>query len=55
MGAGPYLDGVTARAVDVTSEIAIRLSAGQVADGVERLRAFLTLARQAAVPGFPHP
>ena len=55
MGIGPYLDGISARAVDVTSEIEIRLSDAQIADGVERLRAFLTLARQAPVPGFPHP
>ena len=55
MGVGPYLDGVSARATDVTAEIAIKLSEAQVADGVERLRALLALARQAPVPGFPHP
>ena len=55
MGVGPYLDGITARTVDVSSEIVVKLSEAQMTDGVERLRAFLTLARQAAVPGFPHP
>jgi hypothetical protein len=55
MGIGPYLDGVTARTVDVSAQITIKLSQGQVADGVERLRAFVTLARRAAIPGFPHP
>jgi hypothetical protein len=55
MGIGPYLDGIGARAVDVTSEIVVRLSDAQIADGLERLRAFLTLVRQAPVPGFPHP
>lgn len=55
MGVGPYLDGIVARAVDVSSEIVIKLSEAQVMDGVERLRALLALARQAAVPGFPHP
>ncbi|MES1172302.1 MAG: hypothetical protein ABUL77_03605 [Bacteroidota bacterium] len=55
MGIGPYLDGVTARTTDVSSEILVTLSATQVADSIERLRAFLALARQGAVPGFPHP
>ncbi len=55
MGMGPYLEGIQARAIDVTSEIVIQLTDAQVADGIERLRAFLTLARQAPVPGFPHP
>jgi hypothetical protein len=55
MGVGPYLDGVSARTVDVSSEIVVALSQAQVADGIERLRAFLALARQAGVPGFPHP
>jgi hypothetical protein len=55
MGVGPYLDGIAARATGVTTEITVNLSQGQVTDGVERLRALLTLARQAPVPGFPHP
>ena len=55
IGVGPYLDGIVARTVGVSSEIVIKLSEAQVTDGVERLRALLALARQAAVPGFPHP
>lgn len=55
MGVGPYLDGITAKATDVSCEIGVRLSPSQTSDGVERLRALLTLARQGAVPGFPHP
>lgn len=55
MGIGPYLDGITARTSDVTAHITVKLSDVQVADALERLRAFLTLARQAPVPGFPHP
>ncbi|MEO7669028.1 MAG: hypothetical protein ABIW57_06795 [Polyangia bacterium] len=55
MGLGPYLDGIAARTSDVTTEITVNLSQAQVTDGVERLRAFLTLARQPPVPGFPHP
>jgi hypothetical protein len=55
MGIGPYLDGVSARTVDVSSEIVVALSQAQVADSIERLRAFLALVRQAGVPGFPHP
>ena len=52
MGIGPYLDGISARTVDVSSEVVVELSEAQIADGVERLKAFLTLARQARVPGF---
>lgn len=55
MGVGPYLDGVTAKTTGVTCEIAVRLSSSQTSDGVDRLRALLALARQGAVPGFPHP
>jgi hypothetical protein len=55
MGVGPYLDGISVRAVDVSSEIVVKLSDTQVADAIERLRAFMALARKAAVPGFPHP
>jgi hypothetical protein len=55
MGVGPYLDGVTAKATDVTCEVGVRLSPTQASDGVDRLKALLSLARQGAVPGFPHP
>ena len=55
MGGGPYLDGVTAKATDVTCEVGVRLSPTQASDGVDRLKALLSLARQGAVPGFPHP
>jgi hypothetical protein len=55
MGVGPYLDGVSARAQDVSTEVVVNLTIPQVNDAVERLRAFLTLLRQKAVPGFPHP
>lgn len=55
MGIGPYLDGINARTVDVSSQITVKLSQTQVADAVERLRAFLALARRAPIPGFPHP
>jgi len=55
MGVGPYLDGVTAKATGVSCEIGVRLSPAQASDGVDRLKALLSLARQGAVPGFPHP
>ena len=55
MGVGPYLDGISARAQDVSTEVVVNLTLTQVNDAVERLRAFLTLLRQKAVPGFPHP
>lgn len=55
MGVGPYLDGVTARANGVSAEVMVNLTTPQVNDSIERLRAFLTLLRQKAVPGFPHP
>jgi len=55
MGVGPYLDGVTAKATDATCEVGVRLSPTQASDGVDRLKALLSLARQGAVPGFPHP
>ena len=54
-GIAPYLDGVSARAVDATCEIGLHLSQAQALDAVERLRAYLALARQGSVPGFPHP
>ena len=55
LGVGPYLDGITAKAADMTCELTVRLSPSQASDAVDRLRALLALARQGAVPGFPHP
>jgi hypothetical protein len=55
MGIGPYLDGISARALDVSTEIVVTLTQAQVADSIERARAFLELLRQRPVPGFPHP
>lgn len=55
MGVGPYLDGVTALANGLSAEVMVNLTTPQVNDSIERLRAFLTLLRQKAVPGFPHP
>jgi hypothetical protein len=55
MGIGPYLDGVSARALDVSAEVVVTLTEVQVADGIERARVFLGLLRQGAIPGFPHP
>ena len=39
----------------VSTEVVVNLTMPQVNDAVERLQAFLTLLRQKAVPGFPHP
>jgi len=55
LGLAPYLDSVDSRAVGVGCELAVRLSDTQTNDAIERLRAFLVLARQPAVPGFPGP
>ena len=55
MGVGPYLDGVTARAADLTTEVVVKLSPEQTADAVDRLRAFVQLARKGSAPGFPRP
>jgi hypothetical protein len=53
LGLGPYLDGVTARAVDARFELRATLGAPQVDDLLGRLGAFLALARQGHAPGFP--
>jgi hypothetical protein len=53
LGMGPYLDGVTARAHDRTFELRASLTEPQVDDLLTRLGAFLSLARQGHVPGFP--
>ncbi|HVU51237.1 MAG TPA: hypothetical protein VHL80_11150 [Polyangia bacterium] len=53
LGLGPYLDGVTARAVDKRFEIHASLGEPQVDDLLSRLAAFLALARQGHAPGFP--
>jgi hypothetical protein len=52
LGLGPYLDGVTARAVDKTFELRATLGEPQLDDVIERLGAALTLARQGRAPGF---
>jgi hypothetical protein len=53
LGLGPYLDGVSARAIDKRFELRASLNETQVDDLLERLAAFLKLARQGQVPGFP--
>jgi hypothetical protein len=53
LGLGPYLDGVTARAIDARFELRAKLEAPQVDDLLGRLGAFLALARQGRAPGFP--
>jgi hypothetical protein len=55
LGLAPYLDGISSRAVGVGCELVVRLSDSQTTDAIERLRAFLALARQPGVPGFPRP
>jgi hypothetical protein len=55
LGLAPYLDGIAAQASGVSCEVTVHLSAQQTTDAVERLRAFLTLARQGVIPGFPRP
>jgi hypothetical protein len=53
LGLGPYLDGITASAVDKRFEIHASLKEPQVDDLLARLSAFLALARQGHAPGFP--
>jgi hypothetical protein len=55
LGIGPFLDSLHARATGVSCEIAIHLSPAQTDDAIERLRAFVALARQGPIPGFPRP
>jgi len=53
LGLAPYLDGVAAHVSGVSCEVTVHLSPQQTTDAIERLRAFVTLARQGAIPGFP--
>jgi hypothetical protein len=53
LGLGPYLDGVSARAVDRRFELRATLTEPQVDDLIQRLAAFLALMRQGRAPGFP--
>jgi hypothetical protein len=53
LGLAPYLDGISAQSSGVSCEVTVHLSPQQTTDAIERLRAFLTLARQGVVPGFP--
>ena len=55
LGLGPYLDGVTAAAVDKTFELKAGLGEAAVDDLIVRLQGLLSLTRGAAVPGFPAP
>jgi hypothetical protein len=52
MGLGPYLDAVSARAVDRTFELRASLPEPQVDDLIDRLGAYLALVRQGRAPGF---
>jgi hypothetical protein len=53
LGLGPYLDGVSARAIDKRFEIRASLGETQVSDLLARLAAYLSLIRQGHAPGFP--
>ena len=53
LGVAPYLDGVAAHVSGVSCEVTVHLSPQQTTDAIERLRAFVALARQGAIPGFP--
>jgi hypothetical protein len=52
LGMGPYLDGITARAVDKTFEVRATLAEPQLDDLIARLGAFVSLAREGRAPGF---
>jgi len=52
LGLGPYLDGVTARAINRTFELRASLTEPQLDDLLTRLGALVTLARQGRAPGF---
>ena len=52
LGLGPYLDGVTARAINHTFELRASLTEPQLDDLIARLGAFVNLARQGRAPGF---
>jgi hypothetical protein len=55
LGLGPYLGGVTARAVDRTFEVHAALGPEAVEDLVTRLGALVSLARAGTTPGFAPP
>jgi hypothetical protein len=55
LGLGPYLGGVSARAVDRTFEVRATLGPEAVDDLVTRLGALLQLGRTGTAPGFPSP
>ena len=55
LGLAPYLDGIAANVSGVSCEVTVHLSPQQTTDAIDRLRAFVALARQGAVPGFPRP
>jgi hypothetical protein len=52
LGMGPYLDGITARALDKTFEVRATLAEPQLDDLIARLGAFVSLAREGRAPGF---
>jgi hypothetical protein len=55
LGLGPYLGGVSARAVDRTFEVRATLGPEAVDDLVTRLAAMVALARAGSAPGFAPP
>ena len=55
LGLGPYLDGVTARAVDKTLELKATLGEPALDDLLARLKGLAALARGAQAPGFGAP
>jgi hypothetical protein len=55
LGLGPYLGGVSARAVDRTFEVRATLGPEAVDDLVTRLGAMVSLARAGSAPGFAPP
>jgi hypothetical protein len=55
LGLGPYLGGVSARAVDRTFEVRATLGEAAVEDLVARLGAMVALARSGTPPGFAPP
>jgi len=55
LGLGPYLGGVSARAVDRTFEVHATLGPEAVDDLVTRLAAMVSLARAGSAPGFGPP
>jgi hypothetical protein len=55
LGLGPYLDGVSAKAVGSSFEVRATLTDAQVTDLLGRAAAYLKLLRQGRVPGFHRP